>query len=127
MENKKIPGLTIAHLALKATDFDKSYKFYTEGLGMIPYVQMLKFGSGAGILELFAGGSDAEAELGKYVHFAYGVDDVDQAYETALAAGAKPLTPPKTVPLDSKPEKVTLRIAFVYGPDNEQIEFFKMI
>ena len=124
MENKKIPGLTIAHLALKATDFDKSYKFYTEGLGMIPYIS---WGEGDGILELFAGGSDAEAELGKYIHFAYGVDDVDQAYETALAAGAKPLTPPKTVPLDSKPEKVTLRIAFVYGPDNEQIEFFKMI
>ncbi len=131
MENKKIPGLTIAHLALKATDFDKSYKFYTEGLGMIPYiswgegdghVQMLKFGSGAGILELFAGGSDAEAELGKYIHFAYACDDVDKAYETALAAGAKPLTPPKTVSLDSKPEKVTLHIAFVYGPDNEQIE-----
>ena len=136
MENKKIPGLTIAHLALKATDFDKSYKFYTEGLGMIPYiswgegdghVQMLKFGAGAGILELFAGGSDAEAELGKYVHFAYACDDVDKAYETALAAGDKPLTPPKTVSLDSKPEKVTLHIAFVYGPDNEQIEFFQMI
>ena len=103
---------------------------------MIPYiswgegdghVQMLKFGSGAGILELFAGGSDAEAELGKYIHFAYACDDVDKAYETALAAGAKPLTPPKTVSLDSKPEKVTLHIAFVYGPDNEQIEFFQMI
>ena len=136
MENKKIPGLTIAHLALKAVDFDKSYKFYTEGLGMTPYIswgegdkhiQMLKFGSGAGILELFAGGSDAEAELGKYIHFAYGVEDVDKAYETALAAGARPLTPPKSVDLDSEPRKVTIRIAFVYGPDNEQIEFFKEI
>lgn len=61
--NTKIPGLGIAHLALKAKDFDKSYKFYTEGLGMTPYlswgegdshIQMLKFGDGAGILELFA-------------------------------------------------------------------------
>lgn len=100
--NTKIPGLGIAHLALKAKDFDKSYKFYTEGLGMTPYlswgegdshIQMLKFGDGAGILELFAGGSDELPEMGKYIHFAYSVEDVDAAYETALAAGAKPLTP----------------------------------
>lgn len=136
MENKKMRGLKIAHLALKATDFERSYKFYTEGMGMIPYIswgegdhhiQMLKFAGGEGILELFAGGSDAEAELGKYIHFAYGVDDVDKVYETALAAGAKPLTPPKTVELDSEPRKVTIHIAFVYGPDNEQIEFFKEV
>lgn len=132
--NTKVPGLAIAHLALKATDFEKSYKFYTEGLGMTPYltwgegakrIQMLKFGGGAGILELFAGGSDELPEMGKYVHFAYSVEDIDAAYATALAAGAKPLTPPKTVDLDSKPEKRSIRIAFVYGPDNEQIEFFK--
>ncbi|MCI8387741.1 MAG: VOC family protein [Clostridiales bacterium] len=133
--NQKIPGLGIAHLALKATDFEKSYRFYTEGLGMEPYlswgegdshIQLLKFG-GAGMLELFAGGSDEQAELGKYIHFAYSVEDVDKAYETALAAGAKPLTPPKSVDLDSEPRKTTIRIAFVYGPDNEQIEFFKEV
>lgn len=134
--NNKIPGLGIAHLALKVKDFDKSYKFYTEGLGMTPYlcwgegekhIQMLKFGDGAGILELFAGGSDEIPDMGKYIHFAYSVKNVEAAYETALAAGAKPLTPPKTVGLDSKPDKISIRIAFVYGPDNEQIEFFQEI
>ena len=134
--NTKLPGLGIAHLALKAKDFDKSYKFYTEGLGMTPYlswgegdshIQMLKFGDGAGILELFAGGSDELPEMGKYIHFAYSVEDVDAAYETALAAGAKPLTPPKSVALESEPRKVTIRIAFVIGPDGEQIEFFKEV
>ena len=133
--NTKIPGLGIAHIALKAKDFEKSYKFYTEGLGMIPYLawgegdsraQMLKFGDGAGILELFAGGDDSAAK-GKYIHFAYSVDDVDAAYAAAIAAGAKPLTPPKTVPLKSTPREATFNCAFVIGPDGEQIEFFKEV
>lgn len=134
--NTKIPGLGIAHLALKASDFDKSLAFYRDGLGMTPYIswgepgdrkQMLKFGDGDGILELFEGGNEALPDMGRYVHFAYSVKDVDAAYAAALAAGAKPLTPPKFVPLDSEPKKVTLNIAFVYGPDNEQIEFFKEV
>lgn len=136
MNNTKIPGLGIAHLALKASDFDKSLKFYRDGLGMIPYVswgepgsrkQMLYFGDGAGILELFEGGDEVLPEMGRYIHFAYSVKDVDAAYAAALSAGAKPLTPPKVVPLDSKPKQITLNIAFVYGPDNEQIEFFKEV
>ncbi len=131
--NTKIPGLGVAHLALVAKDFEKSYKFYTEGLGMTPYlawgegekhIQMLKFGGGSGILELFACGND-EPNNGKYTHFAYAVEDVDAAYATAIAAGAKSKIAPKSVALDSEPEKVTIRIAFVYGPDEEELEFFK--
>ena len=134
--NNKIPGLGIAHLALKASDFEKSLAFYRDGLGMTPYIgwgepgkriQMLKFGAGAGILELFEGGNEEIPEMGRYIHFAYSVVDVDKAYNTAISAGAKPLTPPKVVNLDSKPKKVSINIAFVYGPDNEQIEFFKEV
>ena len=134
--NTKIPGLGIAHLALKASDLEKSLAFYRDGLGMTPYIgwgqpgkriQMLRFGDGAGILELFEAPTEQLPDMGRYVHFAYSVENVEKAYETALAAGAKPLTPPKVVPLDSTPKKVTLNIAFVLGPDNEQIEFFKEI
>lgn len=134
--NTKIPGLGIAHLALKASDFEKSLAFYRDGLGMTPYlswgepgkrIQMLKFGGGAGILELFEAPNEQLPDMGRYIHFAYSVENVEKAYETALAAGAKPLTPPKSVPLNSEPRRVTLNIAFVYGPDNEQIEFFKEI
>ena len=134
--NTKIPGLGIAHLALKASDFEKSLAFYRDGLGMTPYIgwgepgkriQMLKFGDGAGILELFEGGNEEIPEMGRYIHFAYSVVDVEKAYNTAISSGAKPLTPPKVVNLDSKPKKVSINIAFVYGPDNEQIEFFKEV
>ena len=137
--NTKIPGMAIAHIALKASDFEKSVKFYTD-LGMEPYlswgegekrVQMLKFGGGAGILELFAGGikSDItnEANAGKYIHFAYAVEDVEAAYNTALDAGALSKVAPKIAYPDTKPEKVALNVAFVYGPDGEELEFFKEI
>ncbi len=136
--NTKIPGMAIAHLALRASDIDRSIKFYTE-LGMEPYlawgegakrIQMLKFGGGAGVLELFNEGPEIKVVgeyAGKYTHFAYAVEDVEAAYNTALAAGALPKTAPKTVSLDSTPEKVSINIAFVYGPDGEEIEFFKEI
>ncbi len=135
--NTKISGMSIAHLALKASDFEKSLKFYTD-IGMEPYIswgegdkriQMLKFGGGAGILELFAGGIKSscndDGNAGKYIHFAYAVDDVEAAYNVAIAAGAKPKVAPKIVPLESSPIKVSINIAFVYGPDGEELEFFK--
>ena len=136
--NTKIPGMAIAHIALKASDFERSVKFYTE-LGMEPYlswgegdkrVQMLKFG-GAGILELFAGGikaeSPCEADAGKYIHFAYAVEDVEAAYNVAIAAGARPKVAPKIATPGTSPEAVSLNVAFVYGPDGEELEFFREI
>lgn len=136
--NKIIPGMAIAHLALRASDIDRSIKFYM-ALGMEPYlawgegakrIQMLKFGGGAGILELFNEGPEIKVigeYAGKYTHFAYAVEDVEAAYNTALAAGATTKTAPKIVPLESTPEKISINIAFVYGPDGEEIEFFKEI
>ena len=136
--NKIIPNMGIAHLALKASDFEKSLAFY-KTLGMEEYIgwgegekriQMLKFGKN-GILELFAGGKKIECDpgeyAGKYIHFAYEVEDVDAAFNVAIAAGAKPKTLPKVVALDSHPEKASINIAFVYGPDGEELEFFKMV
>lgn len=133
--NKKISGLGFHHIALKVKDFEKSRDFYVNGLGMTPIVGwgegegevvMLDLGNGD-ILELFAGGGDHLASNGKWLHFAMTVDNVDEAYATAIAAGAESLTPPKTVPLDSKPYKMTLRIAFVKGFDGEELEFFTIV
>ena len=132
--NKKITGMGFHHIALKAADFEKSLDFYTNGLGMTPVlswgegngrITMLDMGNGD-IVELFAGGGDEFAKVGKYIHFAMGVDDVDAAYDAAIAAGAVSKTAPKDAPLNSQPYKVTLRVAFVYGPDGEELEFFKM-
>ena len=134
MANDIIKGLGFHHIALKANDFEKSKEFY-KALGLKEIVgwgegdkSVLMFDLGdGGRLELFAGGSDEDRAEGKYMHFAMCCDDVDAAYEIALKAGATPFKEPKTVPLDSYPEKIAIRIAFVLGPSGEQLEFFKQV
>ena len=122
------------HIALKCKDIEKSLAMY-RALGMTEVVRwgegdrlivMLDVGDG-GRIELFANGSDEFAENGKWQHFALCVDDVDAAYATALAAGFEPQVLPKVVPLDSSPEKITINVAFVKGPDGEQLEFFRQL
>ena len=134
MANEIVSGMGFHHIALKAHNFDESLRFFTEGLGMKLYtmwgegdgrIAMLDMGDGS-ILELFAGGP-AEAGEGRYIHYAMKVDDVDAAYHAALAAGARPKTAPKVVPLDSHPVKLTLNCEFVYGPSGEELEFFKIL
>jgi len=134
MANKVIPGLGFHHIALKAHDFEESLKFYTEGLGMQQVaawgegdgrIVMLDIGDGT-ILELFAGGAE-HAEVGRYMHLALKCDDVDAAFAAAVKAGAKPKMEPTTVPVASQPKPMTLRVAFVYGPSGEEVEFFKVV
>ena len=134
MANEIIKGMGFHHIALKCKDIEKSIKFY-EALGCVKVAEwqgkagkiaMVDLGDG-GRIELFANGGDEFSENGKWVHFAVCVDDVDAAYELALQNGALPHIAPKTVPLDSHPEKITIHIAFVKGPDGEQLEFFKQV
>ena len=120
------------HIALKCQDIEKSLAMY-RALGMTEVVRwgegerlvvMLDVGDG-GRIELFANGSDEFSENGKWQHFALCVDDVDAAFERALAAGFAPHVLPKVVPLASTPAGVTINVAFVKGPDGEQLEFFR--
>ena len=122
------------HIGLKAADFKKSVAFYT-GLGLTPVVgwgegekeiMMFDLGDG-GRIELFASGGNESSENGKWIHLAMSVNDVDKAYQKALSLGAESITPPKVVDLDSRPYKMSINIAFVKGPDGEQIEFFKQV
>jgi catechol 2,3-dioxygenase-like lactoylglutathione lyase family enzyme len=133
--NEIIKGMGFHHIALEANNLEETLKFY-KALGMKEIsrwgtpektIVMLDVGDG-GIIEIFSDGSDEKfAELGKWVHFALKVDDVESAYEAALKSGGESVTPPKTVPLDAIPEKKTIHIAFVKGPSGEQVEFFKYI
>ncbi len=129
--NDIIKDLGFHHVALRCKDIEKSLEMY-KALGMKEIARwgeneklivMLNIGS-CGIIEFFADGGDKYAEEGKWQHFALHTENVEEAYEIALKAGFKPLTPPKTVPLDSSPEKMNITVAFVQGPDNEQLEFF---
>ena len=135
MSNKILGGAGFHHVALRTTCLEKSLAFY-KALGMEEIVRwgageleivMLDIGDG-GRLELFANrGVEYPAE-GRWQHFAISVDDVPAAYELALTLGAKPHTAPKTVPLnDAKPAPIAIQVAFVEGPDGEQVEFFKQV
>ena len=134
MSNQVIGGMGFHHIALKTKDLKKSGAMY-EALGMRELVRwgegeseivMLDVGDG-GRIELFANGGDEYAVNGKWQHFAMYVDDVEQAYAVALAAGFTSKIAPKVVPLESKPEKMSIQIAFVLGTDGEEVEFFKQI
>lgn len=134
MANEIVKGMGFHHVALKCKDIDKSLKMY-KALGMREIVRwgegdglavMLDLGDG-GRIEMFAGGTDGCEMNSKWRHFALCVEDVDAAYECALAAGFLPKTEPKTVGIVATPADITIRMAFVIGNDGEQVEFFKEI
>ena len=132
MANRLIKGIRYAHMAFAVRDLDRSLAFY-RAIGFTPYVTwgegreriaLLDIGDGT-MIELFAKGGEGTAADGKWLHLAFAVENVDEAYRVALAAGATSVTPPSDMPLDSSPKRITLRVAFVAGPDGEELEFCK--
>lgn len=135
MANDIIGCTGITHVALHCKDFDKSYKFYTEGLGFKEFrrwdsdgkiVVLLDTGNGT-YLEIFSNGKDRtcfDEEAGSYVHLALGVKDSQKAYERAMEYGARDHKYPAHIDIPSTPVLPCV-ISFVLGPDGEQIEFFE--
>ena len=132
--NEKVIGMGFHHIALKAYDFDKTLAFY-KALGLKEKVSwgsgdtravMLDMGDG-GCIEIFAGGENREKVDERFLHLAFKVDDVDFAYQTAINAGATTYREPyEASPPDANPP-IKMRVAFVYGPDGELLEFFKEV
>ena len=134
MANKKIPNIGVHHLALSASDYEKSIKFYTDGLG---FELVAEWGEGTGRgslldigngthLEIFANGNTNDQQDAKFTHYAFATSDPDLAYKNAMAAGAVSQMEPKSLDIPATPP-LPVRIAFVRGPDNEVIEFFKVL
>lgn len=118
------------HIALKASDFDKSREFY-KALGLTERVRwdgavMLDMGDG-GCIEIFAGGEDKERVDERFLHLAFKVDDVELAYNTAINAGAISKSAPYEACPPTAVPPIKMLVAFVYGPDGELLEFFKEI
>lgn len=120
----------IHHIAIRARDYDASLAFYTEGLGMTATMtwgegdgRAAMLDCGGGCVELFAGGSGDKPE-GVWLHLAFNCDDPDTAFTRALAAGATEMKAPFDFVIPSNPP-LPVRLAFVFGPDGEVLEFFK--
>lgn len=140
MANEIVKGLGYAHMAIAAKNFDESLTFY-RALGLKIYTQwgegdariaLLDMGDGS-LLELFAKPDlctdrvAGVADGNPFLHFAFSVQNVDEAYRIALEAGAQPIQPPAEMPLPAHPLRLTLRVAFVRGPSGEELEFFKQV
>ena len=137
MENTVIGCTGFHHVALHSSDFEKSYKFYTEGLGFKEYrrwkaangrtIVLLDAGCGA-MVELFSDGAERkcfEEQSGFYVHLALRVKDSKAAFERALQYGAEAKMEPTAMELPSEPP-IPATISFVKGPDGEEVEFFEV-
>lgn len=123
------------HLAFRASDFDKTVEFYTDGLGCRETTRwgqapgravMLDTGDGS-CIEIFEGGQAGAKPEGALLHFALKTADCDASFKNALAAGAKGTVEPQNVTVDSKPLPFSVRLAFCTGLDGETIEFFQKI
>ena len=121
------------HVAVKSVDYDKSFHFYTVGLGLKCVFEkgegdrrmaFLELPDGSSI-ELFAGGTGAEP-VGGWGHLAFLVDSADAAYDAAIQGGGTHRSGPNDGVLSGKPADMSIRTSFVYGPDKEIIEFFQL-
>jgi len=131
--NRVLGGGGFHHVAMRVGDFDRSYRFYTEGLGFVETfawdsrgnrAAMLDAGDG-NYLELFAGGEPIANPSSPMLHFALRTADCDAAIERARAAGAVVTVEPKDVDIPAQPRPYPVRIAFCQGPDGELIELFQ--
>jgi len=129
--NLKLGGGGLHHIAIEASDFEKSLRFYTEGLGFrnvltFPEenqtVAMLDTGDGT-YVELFSEGR-GEKPKGSILHFALRTVDCGAATQRARAAGGTITTQPTDTVLEGDPP-VPVRYSFCEGPDGEQIELFQ--
>ncbi len=129
--NLKLRGGGLHHIAIEASDFERSLRFYTEALGFrnvltFPEesrtVAMLDTDDGT-YVELFSGGT-GEKPNGSLLHFAVGTDDCDAATEQARAAGGSITQEPIDAVLEGDPP-VPVRYSYCEGPDGEQIELLQ--
>lgn len=133
------------HVAIRATDFDETLRFYVEGLGFrvhfpfsvvgrIDRAAFLDAGDGR-YVEVFGQDSAIQSEgrrrlpgeertEGALLHFCLRAADTDASYARAIAAGGVSRVEPVTRRLSEDPV-VEVRIAFVTGPNGEVIEFLQ--
>ena len=109
--NKIIPNTYVHHIALRASNFNRSLEFYkalgmkvrANWVGASGNIALLDIGNGT-CIELFGGGDEYIPE-GHFFHLAIGTSE---PCDMVL-----PANPPMPV-----------RLCFVEGPDGESLEFF---
>ena len=119
------------HIGLYVKDAEKSLEFYKKLGGTETFsfkmgnsgktIYLVDVG-GHAVVEIIPNGYDGDEANARFVHIALETDDAKAAYELALNAGAES----RSVPSDAQLGTMSVRTAFVYGPDKEVIEFFEV-
>ena len=132
--NKNIYGGGVHHIALRVTDFDRSYDFYTK-LGFKDILlwgendadgdkRGVFFDTGDGsLLEMFANKPENSGD-GAFFHLAFKTDDCAKALDN-VRSFAKVTAEPKSVIINSTTGDVKIKVAFFDGPDGEVLELFQ--
>jgi glyoxylase I family protein len=118
------------HIALAASDFDRSLEFYRDGIGLEIFrawgapgerAVMLDAGNG-NCLEIFERReSTGDASEGRLLHFAFRVENCRAAHHAVQEAGGREKQPPRDVDIPSNPP-YAVTISFLFGPDGAEIE-----
>lgn len=130
MDKKAFSVKGIHHVNLEAASLERTLRFYKDGLGLAASMYFQMDGAPAAMIDL--GGCAIEVfqralpgpqVSPRWPHLALRVDNVDAAFESALQAGGKALLSPRDILLCEEPP-CPARIAFVAGPDGEELELF---
>ncbi len=117
-----------SHVGLVVADLNRSIEFYAKTLGLKCLEQhpdtgrgldIAFLGSDAPVLELLCYKDATKAERparGRYDHFAWYVDDLDQMMQDLQDKGVEFVPPEAQTVLDGR------KIAFFFGPDGERVE-----
>ena len=120
------------HIGLKVKNMEKSLAFYKDGLGgkivcSFPMadgtdnqIHMVDMGDNS-VIELIPTGTGKTESEAHWAHVALVTEDAKAAYEHALSLGCRT----QSAPADIDRGTIRMRIAFVFGPDDEIVEFFQ--
>jgi glyoxylase I family protein len=124
----KITG--VHHIAVRALDFDRSVRFYTETLGLALKATWTRSTGRAAFVEISQGCYmeifewQFETFTGEppILHLCLRTDDVDAMTERARADGYRITVEPVDSPISASIGVMRLRLSYVEGPDGEKIE-----
>lgn len=128
----------VHHIGITAGNFAETVRLYQEGLGFSvkhiwghdQKVYMMETGDGT-CVEVFEGEplpaqSHAQHTNGEWMHLALRTHNIEESYQRALAAGAKPKLPPTYADIaEATPHPVYMYFAYVIGFEGEEIEFIQ--
>lgn len=133
--NNRVPGASLHHVALSVRDYGRSKHFYCHILGMScvnewtfqgKQLCFLDVGDGS-FLELHSGAGDTPPSGQQYLHLCLHTSDLEGTYRRAVARGAIPKRPPFDFLIESEPVPMPVKVAWLYGPDSEEIELFQHV